>query len=782
MKIRTKFSLIFLTLSLIPIIITGSIVYFYGKKTIEKSIGQSFRKIAQEIADKLDRDIYGIYLDAHTWSQLGLMQGILSGDVDSRISSFLIGLNREYKYFSGINVMNDQGKVAASSNPEMKDTDFSARPFFKTAIGGNVYMDDVHFDEEVMNWVLTFSFPIKSEPDKKKVIGVLSANIKASEIGTITQTDREGEYYGDTIILRKDGVLIAGPEREKNNLYKINMIIAGLGSARLAAEKQEGYAVEGFRGANYLIGFEHSKGYNIFPGFGWAVLVAQDAGKVFTPVERLKDIILGVGLFMSLLVVFVSFFIARKISKPIIDMSYVADRVARSDFAGMVTHRSRDEIGHLVRVFNKMIHDLKEQRSKLVDKEELERHYNIQHVVNALLKASFEDVSLDEFLTRALGLVFSVKWFSYIPKGSIFLSEEKPDSMTMKAQIGLSEPLKKTCKEIFVGRCLCGRAAKTGVVQFAEKVNDAHEISYEGMIPHGHYCVPIISSRKVIGVLSIYLKEGHVYDKRDEEFLVAVSNALASSIERKCAEEDLKKTYLELRKAQDQLIQSEKLAALGRFSAGLAHEVKNPLAIITGGIEAVEMNLAKGVLTDMNEDIYRIKLAIARADTVIKELLLFAKPSQLKMEKINPKILVNDAVSLVKYKMPLSNILIGTEFLEEEFFVSVDRNQMEQVIVNILLNSIDAMPKGGDVSIRTYLTEFEDKKACAIDITDTGEGIRKEDLGRLFEPFFTTKRDRRGTGLGLSISKTIVNNHKGDMSIESEYGKGTTVKIVLPVI
>jgi len=710
------------------------------------------------------------------------MQGVLSGDVDSRISSFLIGLNREYKYFSGINVMNEQGKVVASSNPEMKDTDFSARSFFKTAIGGSVYMDDVHFDEEVMSWVLTFSFPIKFEPDKKKVIGVLSANVKASEVGTITQTDREGEYYGDTIILRKDGVLIAGPEREAKDLYKVNMINTGLGSARLAAEKKEGYAVEKFWGLNYLVGFEYSKGYNIFPGFGWVVLVAQDAGKVFTPVERLKDIILGVGLFVSLLVVCVSFFIARKISKPIIDMSYVADRVAHSDFVGMVTYKSHDEIGHLVRVFNKMIHDLKEQRSKLVGKDELERHYNIQHVVNALLKASLEDISLDEFLARALTLIFSVKLFSYIPKGCIFLSEGKPDSMIMKAQVGLSEPLKNTCNEIFMGRCICGRAAKTGEIQYAEKIDDSHSIRYEGMTPHGHYCVPIVSSKKVIGVLNIYLKEAHVRDKRDEEFLVAVSNALASSIERKRAEEALKKAYLELKKAQDQLIQSEKLAALGRFSAGLAHEVKNPLAIITGGIEAVEMNLAKGVLTDMNEDIYRIKLAIARADTVVKELLLFAKPSQLKTEKVSPKTLVNDAVSLVKYKMPLANILISTEFAGEDYFVSVDKNQMEQVIVNILLNSIDAMPKGGDVNIRTCLTELEDKKVCAIEITDTGEGIRKEDLGRLFEPFFTTKRDKKGTGLGLSISRTIINNHKGDMSIESEYGKGTIVKIVLPVI
>jgi len=254
--------------------------------------------------------------------------------------------------------------------------------------------------------------------------------------------------------------------------------------------------------------------------------------------------------------------------------------------------------------------------------------------------------------------------------------------------------------------------------------------------------------------------------------------------ERKKAEEALQSAYTELKNTQHELVQTEKIAALGRFSLGIAHEVKNPLSIILGGLEYLEMKL-NAQDERIKDAIAKIKEAIFRADNIVGGLLRFARPSELKTEKINPADLINEAIALVKYRAPLVNIAIKTEYCQGDLPVEADRNQMQQVIFNLLNNAIEALTQGGEITIKCYRSEVslfsEGKSDCVIEITDTGEGIPKDNMSKVFEPFFTTKRDRRGTGLGLSIARSIVNNHRGEITIESEAGKGTTVKIILPL-
>jgi signal transduction histidine kinase len=240
---------------------------------------------------------------------------------------------------------------------------------------------------------------------------------------------------------------------------------------------------------------------------------------------------------------------------------------------------------------------------------------------------------------------------------------------------------------------------------------------------------------------------------------------------------------MKLKKTQQELIQSEKLAALGRFSSGIAHEIKNPLGIILGGSEFLEMKLSR-VDSDVKTAIDKIKESTFRANTIVQDLLKFSRPSVLKTERINPNDLIRETLSLFKYRTPLIEIKIKTHFAKEKMYLEVDKNQMQQVLFNLLLNAIEAMPKGGAIMIKTYKMAPSESspadKLCVIELTDTGEGISKKDLERIFEPFFTTKRERKGTGLGLSMTKMIVNNHKGDLAIESIPGKGTTAQIVLP--
>jgi PAS domain S-box-containing protein len=174
--------------------------------------------------------------------------------------------------------------------------------------------------------------------------------------------------------------------------------------------------------------------------------------------------------------------------------------------------------------------------------EQLQQNSDTQATLNALLHISLLDISLEEQLQLVLEHILSIPWLAFESRGSIFLVEDEPDVLVMKVQTGLAEAIQKACARLPFGKCLCGRAALTQEIQFADRLDERHEITYDGMDSHGHYCVPIVSLGKVLGVINIYLKEGHHRDKRAEEFLNAVANTLAGIIERKQAVEELRQS------------------------------------------------------------------------------------------------------------------------------------------------------------------------------------------------------------------------------------------------
>jgi PAS domain S-box-containing protein len=171
---------------------------------------------------------------------------------------------------------------------------------------------------------------------------------------------------------------------------------------------------------------------------------------------------------------------------------------------------------------------------------ELQRNYDAQTVINSLLRLSLKDIPLEELLRRALDLLLSVPWLAIESKGSIFLVEDEPEVLAMKVQKGLEEVLQKTCAQVSLGRCLCGRAALGQEIQFADRLDDRHETHLEGMTPHGHYCVPMLSAGRTLGVINLYLRVGHRRDQREEDFLTAVADTVAGMVMRRQAEEALK--------------------------------------------------------------------------------------------------------------------------------------------------------------------------------------------------------------------------------------------------
>ncbi|MBI5408571.1 MAG: GAF domain-containing protein [Nitrospirae bacterium] len=170
-----------------------------------------------------------------------------------------------------------------------------------------------------------------------------------------------------------------------------------------------------------------------------------------------------------------------------------------------------------------------------------EKNYQIQNVLNFLLHISLEDISLTGQLEHVLDIILSSPFLPLEPKGGILLVEDKPDVLMLKANRNLPVPLQGLCAEVPFGRCLCGRAAVSRQIEFADCLDERHENRYDGLTPHGHYNVPILSKGKLLGVIVLYLKEGHRKDQDEVEFLQAAANTLAGMIERKRTEEELVK-------------------------------------------------------------------------------------------------------------------------------------------------------------------------------------------------------------------------------------------------
>jgi PAS domain S-box-containing protein len=253
---------------------------------------------------------------------------------------------------------------------------------------------------------------------------------------------------------------------------------------------------------------------------------------------------------------------------------------------------------------------------------------------------------------------------------------------------------------------------------------------------------------------------------------------------RKKAETVLKEAYDDLKKAQIELIQAEKMVALGRFSYGAAHEIKNPLGIILGGTEYLEAKY-KDADQDTRETIDTVVAAVKRADRIIDMLVRFSEPKRSKVETVLLDDIVKRSVEKLKKGNIDPRIGIAFKFSQEGIFAEVEADRVEDAMQEILRNAVEAMPEGGIINIRTYkesTREFlEDVLHGVIEIADSGEGMPKESLPKVFEPFFTTKRDKKQVGLGLTVARAIVNINKGDIFVSSEKDKGTVVKVALPL-
>ncbi|MGD0077285.1 MAG: ATP-binding protein [Sedimentisphaerales bacterium] len=242
----------------------------------------------------------------------------------------------------------------------------------------------------------------------------------------------------------------------------------------------------------------------------------------------------------------------------------------------------------------------------------------------------------------------------------------------------------------------------------------------------------------------------------------------------------LENEHIKLKTTQAQLIQAEKMGIVGKLSSGVAHEVKNPLMIIIQGIEYLKEKIkTKDKDEDISMALKDIEEAVGRADNVVRGLLDFASVSKLVATPENINLILDKSLLLIKNLLDKNNIKITKNYEENIPYITIDKNKIQQVFLNIILNSVDAMPGGGDIMIRTYTDQRQDnEKWVTVQIEDTGTGIPEGAAEKIFEPFFTTKHSKGGHGLGLPMVKNIIEMHGGKISISNRTSVNGTVVII----
>jgi signal transduction histidine kinase/CheY-like chemotaxis protein len=426
------------------------------------------------------------------------------------------------------------------------------------------------------------------------------------------------------------------------------------------------------------------------------------------------------------------------------------------------------------RLISKGMKDVDQQLKRRV--KELNILYSVGQSVTSLL-------DLEKVLNR---IVEAAVFVTGAEEGSLMLVDKDTGELYLRAARNLGEKFARGFR-LKVEHSIAGHVVKTGK-PILQSTQDEETLKVKtGYLVKSLVNVPLKAKDEVIGMLAVNNKisprpftDNDVYllSALADYATIAIVNAQLYEQTKRWSEElerKVEERTQELRAAQEQLLQSEKLASIGQLAAGVAHEINNPMGVILGFSQGILKTLPeddplKKPLTTMEKESLRCK-------RIVQNLLDFARRSEPTLHLTNINELIDASCDLVVHQTSLQNVKLVKSYDPALPSIMADPNQLQQVFINIILNAYQAMPDGGTLHITTRTVSLE----LQVIFADTGTGIPSESVQNIFDPFFTTKEVGEGTGLGLSVSYGIVKAHGGDIEVESQVGKGTTFAIKLPL-
>ena len=394
------------------------------------------------------------------------------------------------------------------------------------------------------------------------------------------------------------------------------------------------------------------------------------------------------------------------------------------------------------------------------------RFYSVCRDVSTSVHSSTDVKEVLDLVTRSVTEAINAK-------GSLLrILNLETDKLELSAAYGLSERyLSKghvSTHRVITELCMQNKVIIIEDVQADPRVQYPREAREEGI--RMMLDVPLFLGDNVVGIVRIFFAVQRKFSDEELNFLVSIAEQCACAIDKARLIEKHKSMYDNL------ALQTEKLSALGRMAAGIAHEINNPL----GGILLYSTNLLKKVPKEgpFREGLEIIIQETMRCKIIIQDLLEFSREKEPEKTFANINNIIEKTLSMLENEFRLHHIRVEKLLSSGMPDIFVDVNQMHQVFVNLLLNAVEAIQEQGVITVRSQRDPA--KKCVRVDATDTGCGIPEENMPKIFEPFFSTKA--KGTGLGLAVSYRIIRNHQGDIQVSSQPGQGTRFTIEIPLL
>jgi signal transduction histidine kinase len=386
------------------------------------------------------------------------------------------------------------------------------------------------------------------------------------------------------------------------------------------------------------------------------------------------------------------------------------------------------------------------------------------------------------------------RYFAY-ELAAVFIADEK-GNLTIGGFGGTSQNVVKRAMKSFgypVMGGITGHVFGTGESTMVNDVlQDKRYRAIKGWQAGSEMCVPIREGERIIGIIDVESSSRNAFTHNDFIALESLAGILASVITSadqyqrlQVTISQLRTTQMELRarmeaqrSAENRLIQAAKLAAVGEMAAGIAHELNNPLTSVTGFAELVLEDMPEG--SESRKDLETVMREALRARDVVRRLLDFARQGESTRSRASLNEVIEDIVALSRHLIHTSGIELKLKLEDGLPWILVDANQIKQVLINLVHNALQAMPDGGEMTIRTSTAARNNRDWVIVSVQDTGVGIPSIDQTRIFEPFYTTKGNHGGTGLGLSVTYGIVTDHGGQIEVESQPGAGAKFTVWLP--
>jgi len=737
MHIRTRVLLVSLAVAVLPL----ATMFIFTQTVMRRSLVAGEYGRMQELTGEVAREIANLMWHAKADVNVLSANPVLTASrasVEQREKE-LKKIHDYYNIFSDITLYSTDGDVEVSTTYSYWES-VEKTDCFKKALRGEPSVSSPGGMLGMTGVYITVYAPVRGEDGK--VQNVISARVSFQRVWDITDNVRVG-HKGFFALVDAHGNLLAYPDRGR--------IFSRFDSSRPVSfwsERGTGVAMTP-EGKRYAFAARVLTAEETRTGQAWLLLSVLPYSEMLAVMRTENTVYLGVAAFALAMVYLTGVFLSRRMSGPIVDASAAAQRVSRGDLTAVVPESGPWEIQQMAKAFNSMVHEVREHRDRLEGLVEqrtakLRESQDQLEEITAHLRAAYESI---------IDGILMVEW----PSGRIMTANQR-----FAGFFGLSpeELLGKTCDD--VGKMISGR--------FVEPRENAFRCSHFRQHP------------EEVGLEEWELSKPH-------RMTLSVYSAPVTGMKGKVfARLWMFRDLTQQRQLEDELRQAQKMEAIGRLAGGIAHDFNNLLTGILGNISMAEMEVPKNC--EAFTYIGLAKQAGRRAGELVTQLLGFSRRSRLQLKKTDPNELLHEVSELLRHSID-PRVELRLELQQDLWLSSLDPTQLQQVLMNLCVNAVDAMPGGGRLTLTSHNVHVDKDEAkqwldaragdyVRLSVEDMGHGMTQEVQGHLFEPFFTTKEPGKGTGLGLAMSYGIIKQHGGWITCYSEINRGTTFGIYLP--